>query len=132
MFFIILTLLWFLFQIYRVCSLACSSRYVCCQTTLLQIFPRLSSFGKTQTIAHREKNIFDVDVALMFNHALNLTAKHSPAFLTLGLLVLDRPAELFPKLARLFAVIQAQLQNATYKLVVLITCISVYLQRYHR
>ncbi|EFO17307.2 hypothetical protein LOAG_11192 [Loa loa] len=102
-------------DIYRVCSLACTSRSVCCQTTLLEIFPRLSSFGKTQTVASNEANIFNVDIVSMFNHALNLTAKHSPAFFTLGLLVLDRPTELLVKLPRLFAVIQIQLQTATYK-----------------
>ncbi|VDO23946.1 unnamed protein product [Brugia timori] len=100
-------------DIYRVCNLACTSRYVCCQTTLLEIFPRLSSFGKTQMVT--SNNIFNVDIASMFNHALNLTTKHSPAFFTLGLLVLDRPIELLLKLPRLFAVIQIQLQTATYK-----------------
>ncbi|KAM3720293.1 Target of rapamycin [Dirofilaria immitis] len=102
-------------DIYRACNLACTSRYVCCQTTLLEIFPRLSSFGKTQTDASNETNVFNVDIDLMFNHALNLTTKHSPAFFTLGLLVLDRPTELLPKLPRLFTVIQMQLQTATYK-----------------
>ncbi|VDK68536.1 unnamed protein product [Litomosoides sigmodontis] len=102
-------------DIYRVCNLACTSRYVCCQTTLLEIFPRLSSFGKTQTLALNEANIFNVDIASMFNHALNLTAKYSPAFFTLGLLILDRSTELLSKLPRLFAVIQTQLQSATYK-----------------
>uniref|UniRef100_A0A915Q5B5 Serine/threonine-protein kinase TOR n=1 Tax=Setaria digitata TaxID=48799 RepID=A0A915Q5B5_9BILA len=102
-------------DIYRVCNLASTSRYVCCQTTLLEIFPRLSSFGKTQTVASNEAVIFNVDIVSMFNHALNLTAKYSPAFFTIGLLVLDRPTELLPKLSRLFAVIQLQLQTATSK-----------------
>ncbi|VDN20553.1 unnamed protein product [Gongylonema pulchrum] len=59
-----------------------------------------SSFGKTQNLAadDEEANKFDVDPVPLFNHALNMTAKHPPAFFTIGLLVLDRPTQLQPKL----------------------------------
>ncbi|MCP9257960.1 Serine/threonine-protein kinase mTOR [Dirofilaria immitis] len=80
-------------DIYRACNLACTSRYVCCQTTLLEIFPRLSSFGKTQTDASNETNVFNVDIDLMFNHALNLTTKHSPAFLLLTATYKHKPVD---------------------------------------
>ncbi|VDN22372.1 unnamed protein product [Gongylonema pulchrum] len=90
-------------DICQVCQQACASRYVYTQITLLEIFPRLSSFGKTQNLAaeDEEANKFDVDPVPLFNHALNMTAKHPPAFFTIGLLVLDRPTQLQPKLGRL-------------------------------
>ncbi|VDN02443.1 unnamed protein product [Thelazia callipaeda] len=99
-------------DIYRVCNLAYTSRYVYCQATLLEILPRLSSFQKTQLA---KATVFDIDINAMFNHALMMTAKHTFALFTLGLLVLDRPKELLSRVPRLFAVIQMQLQTAANK-----------------
>uniref|UniRef100_F1KPT5 Serine/threonine-protein kinase TOR n=1 Tax=Ascaris suum TaxID=6253 RepID=F1KPT5_ASCSU len=102
-------------KICEVCSRAMSSRPLYCQTVLLEILPRLSSFQKTQDPHSEYYETTWVDPLPMFSYALSLTAKHPRALLAIGLLVLDRPVELRPKIGQLLVVIQQMLQAAINK-----------------
>lgn len=96
---------------------ACSSRYMYCQLALLEIFPRLSSFGQTQPKTAENDTLYSVDILAMYKHALSLTSKYPSALFSIGLLVNDRPNELHPKISQLFDVVQQTLQNALHKYV---------------
>ncbi|KHN87555.1 Target of rapamycin -like protein [Toxocara canis] len=102
-------------KIYEVCSRATACRPLYCQTVLLEILPRLSSFQKTQDPNSEYYKTTWVDPLPMFSYALSLTSKHPRALLTIGLLVLDRPTELRSKIGQLLSVIQLMLQAAVNK-----------------
>lgn len=100
-------------EISEVCTRALSTKLVYCQTVLLEIIPRLSSLQKTLDPSGELCGKSWVDSVFM--HALSLTAKHPSALFTIGLLFLDRPVELRPRVGQLIAVIQQMLQSSINK-----------------
>ncbi|KAI1717889.1 FAT domain-containing protein [Ditylenchus destructor] len=77
-----------------------------CQLVLLEIFPRLSSFADIHDVIPYQD---------MLNHALQLTHKHSQALMTVGLLCVDRPAEVRHKAQTILNVLIEIIQQTKRK-----------------
>ncbi|MFH4977941.1 hypothetical protein AB6A40_004650 [Gnathostoma spinigerum] len=93
-------------EICDICHGAAVTRLPYCQAVLLEIFPRLTSFKRDNIVVLKDPIPF-------YNHAVLLTPKHNVALFTIGLLFLDRPTELRPKLPQLLGIIRQMLQNAS-------------------
>jgi predicted small integral membrane protein len=76
-----------------------------CQALLLEIFPRIVTINQIQ----------DYQLNDFVEHALNLTAKYPQAFLSFGLLSLNQPRQLGPKVPKYFSILGQQLKECIQK-----------------
>jgi FKBP12-rapamycin complex-associated protein len=82
-----------------------SSKSKHCQALLLEIFPRIVTINK---ISDHQLNEF-------VEHTLNSTSKYPQAFLSFGLLSLNQPREIAPKVPKYFSILAQQLKECVQK-----------------
>lgn len=82
-----------------------SSKSKHCQSLLLEIFPRIVTFNQ---IPDQQLNDF-------IEHAFNVTSKYPQAFLSFGLLSLNRPKFLASKSSKYLSILAQQLKECIQK-----------------
>lgn len=84
-----------------------------CQSTLLEIFPRLFSFHQTY---YKEDLVgLTLDPFPIYAYFISLIPKHPSALLSIGLLVFKRSEELESSISKLLNVIQQLIHSANSK-----------------